>query len=109
MRTSRDAGQLGEDAELLEEGGHILARQRIVERSVPSVELDLRIGRRPTTTMSATANIRSLLRWREAQKAEAILTTSDESWSCDALAPPAPGDVFLDCCAIVSLCLLSVI
>ncbi len=41
------ARQLREDAELLDEGGHILPRQRIVEWSVPGVELDLHIGRCP--------------------------------------------------------------
>ena len=40
-------GHLGEDAELLDERGHVLARQRIVEWSVPGVEADLLIGCRP--------------------------------------------------------------
>ena len=46
VEDQQDTGQLGEHAELLDEGGHILARQRIVKRSVPGVELDLRIGGR---------------------------------------------------------------
>ncbi len=45
----------------------------------------------PTTAMCATANIVSLLRWREAQKAEAIPMTSDERRSCvDPSTLPAP-------------------
>ena len=45
VKDQQNAGQLGENDELLEEGGHILVRQRIVERSVPGVEHDLAVGR----------------------------------------------------------------
>lgn len=41
------AGQFSEDTQLPDERGHILVGQRVVERSVPSIELDLFVGRRP--------------------------------------------------------------
>ena len=46
IEQQQDASELREDAQLLNESGEVLLRQRIVERLVPCVEPDLRVGGR---------------------------------------------------------------
>jgi len=45
IEDEQDPSQLGEDAELREKLGHVPVRQRVVERLVPGVQPNLRVGR----------------------------------------------------------------